>query len=842
MFLLLMGLVFGLSIRDIQYTEDPSGNSPYNGQNVTVSGVVTAGTADWVYTLDGGFFIQDSSGPWHGIYIWAPSFFVKKGDSVTVTGIVQEFFGKTEIVASSVTVHSSHVEIPSAYKVTASQIATGSSLAESFEGVYIYLDTVWVTNPNLGYGEWEVTDPTGSCRVDDASDYFYNPSLGDTLILLRGILDYNYNNFKVEPRADGDIILLKPYNIEVFFNLSVDTSVAQLETARGNISMDSLFVHLISSATYSLDFCMYNIGSWTVVNGLKDAYDRGIRIRVIVDDEKIGNSYIQSLINYGIPVICDSFGNNSGSGIMHNKFLIIDYRDSTITVDDRVLTGSVNATYYNMILDANNSLLIKDHDIAEAFTLEFEEMWGSGTEVPDSSQSKFGQRKVDNTPHIFYVDGEEIEIYFSPSDGTISKITNAIGTADRSINFSILIFTLQEMADAMKSRWDLGRIMVAGIFDSTYWLSPNSKSLDLSGMGGTNPWSPPAWVLPDSVPNGLLHHKYIIIDGDEISSDPIVVTGSQNFTVSGGNFNDENILIIHSPRIADLFLQEFSARWKEAGGVFPPGTFKISEIQGTGSTSPYEGLRLRTHGVVTAIFDNRFYMEEKGTGYYRGIQVYTGAPPSLSLGDSVEVTGVVAEYHTQTEINASGGEVMFLGTVSIPETLYLSLSEIGEPIEGMLIRVSNVEFLQTGTFSGDANYLITDGQDTVNVRVDNSTNIPGNPIPQGSVDIIGVVGQYDGIYEIFPRFIEDIIQSCLCGDMNGDGAIYSSDLSFLSAYLFFGGPPPSNPNCADVNNDGGINAADLSFLANYLFFGGPPPDCGDLKMNSPENTGKKLDF
>ena len=826
MFFLIINLLFGLTIKDIQYTTDPSGDSPYIGQTVTFTGIVTAGSNDWVYTLDGGFFMQDSVGPWHGIYVWAPSFFVKKGDSVTVTGTVQEYYGKTEIVATSVTIHAHYREIPPPYNVAPSMIATGSSSAESFEGVYVYLDTVRVTNPNLGYGEWEVSDFTGSCRIDDASDYTYSPSLGDSIILLRGIVDYNYYNFKVEPRADGDIVLKRPYHMEVFFNLSVDTSVATFENAKGNVSIDSLFAYYIGSATYSIDVCMYNISTWSVVDYLKDAYDKGIRIRIIVDDLKIGNSYIQSLINYGIPVICDTFGGNSGSGTMHNKFLIIDFRDSTITVDDRVFNGSVNATYYNIFFDANNVLVIRNHDIAEAFTQEFEEMWGSGTENPDPFNSKFGLNKEDNTPHTFYIDGEQFDIYFSPSDGTISEIVNAIYTANRSINFSILIFTLQEIADAMKSRWDVGNVMVAGIFDSTYWLTPNSKSLDMTGTGGSNPWSPPAWVLPDSIHNGLLHHKYMIIDGDDFGSNPIVITGSQNFTYSGGNHNDENIMIIHSGRIADFFMQEFSARWKEAGGSYPPGIFSITGIQGTGSTSPYNGRRVRTYGVVTALFDNRFYIEEAGTGPYRGIQVYRGSTPIVSLGDSVEVTGIVAEYYTQTELNVSDGEVLLLGTTSLPDTLSLLLSEVDEPYEGMLLLFSGVEFVETGTFAGDQNYHITDGVDTAVVRIDNSTDIPGNSIPQGTIDIVGVLGQYNGVYEIFPRFIDDII-FCICGDINGNGSIEVGDLSYLSNYLFFGGSLPQYPECSDINNDGNINSADLSYLANYLFFGGPPPNCGD---------------
>jgi hypothetical protein len=74
-------------------------------------------------------------------------------------------------------------------------------------------------------------------------------------------------------------------------------------------------------------------------------------------------------------------------------------------------------------------------------------------------------------------------------------------------------------------------------------------------------------------------------------------------------------------------------------------------------------------------------------------------------------------------------------------------------------------------------------------------------------------------------FFSECAGLCICGDMNGDGFVNMADMSYLAAYLFFGGPPPVDLNCADVNGDGFVNMADMSYLAAYLFFGGPPPNC-----------------
>ena len=55
-----------------------------------------------------------------------------------------------------------------------------------------------------------------------------------------------------------------------------------------------------------------------------------------------------------------------------------------------------------------------------------------------------------------------------------------------------------------------------------------------------------------------MHHKVIIIDGR------IVATGSYNFSKSARTRNDENTLILHDSKIADVFLDEFERVWELA--------------------------------------------------------------------------------------------------------------------------------------------------------------------------------------------------------------------------------------------------------------------------------------
>jgi hypothetical protein len=205
-----------LTIYDVQYTTDPSGYSPYSGQTVTISGVVTGAQLYGTYA-NKLYFIQDGYGPWNGIYCYDRNNVVAIGDSVTVTGVVAEYARSgysgtiTEISpVSSFQKWKSNCTLPLPVILPTDSFATGSLLAESYEGVLVGTSKIRVTNPSLGFGEWQINDGSGPCRVDDFIDSThhlnYTPTLNDSLLNLIGVLYFDYGDFKIEPRRLGDII------------------------------------------------------------------------------------------------------------------------------------------------------------------------------------------------------------------------------------------------------------------------------------------------------------------------------------------------------------------------------------------------------------------------------------------------------------------------------------------------------------------------------------------------------------------------------------------------------------------------------------------------------------
>lgn len=200
LYLLLFFFSLGSSIpiRDVQFTLHPSGDSPYNGKEVTISGIVTAGSGVFSKNI---YFLQDSPGPWNGIMVYDQLHTVARGDRITITGTVSEYYGMTEVKDIKEFIwHGSGYSLPSV-----SDVSTDSVNTEVYEGVLVRVDNVMVVNHDLEYGEWMVDDGAGGCRIDDRAYYTYKPGYNQFLSSITGVVDYSYGNFKIQPRGNLDI-------------------------------------------------------------------------------------------------------------------------------------------------------------------------------------------------------------------------------------------------------------------------------------------------------------------------------------------------------------------------------------------------------------------------------------------------------------------------------------------------------------------------------------------------------------------------------------------------------------------------------------------------------------
>ncbi|MBC8400806.1 MAG: T9SS type A sorting domain-containing protein, partial [Candidatus Marinimicrobia bacterium] len=206
-------------ITNIQYTTDVSGDSPFLGQEVTIGGVVTA--EFWGSSSNRYIHVQDADSAWSGVVVfeyggWDSFDFttplgdtvhtVAEGDSVVLTGTVDEYSGLTEIVdVTEFVVYGQALQPFDPITVIAAEIMTGGTMAEAYEGVLVKAEDVSVDNPDLGYGEWSFTDGTNSVRADDIWDYYFDPA-DQVLAEIVGVMTYSHSNTKLLPRLARDIV------------------------------------------------------------------------------------------------------------------------------------------------------------------------------------------------------------------------------------------------------------------------------------------------------------------------------------------------------------------------------------------------------------------------------------------------------------------------------------------------------------------------------------------------------------------------------------------------------------------------------------------------------------
>ncbi len=186
-----------MSIHDIQYTTDPSGDSPHNGEIVKTKGIIMAKSSS-------GYFIQEAAGNWSGIYVYDTDSVndVAVGDKVVVAGMVDEHNNMTQLKDIHFrTVLNSGNTLHDATTVTLDQIG------EPYESVLIMVETVSCSNPDMGHGEWEISDGTNTGVIDDLL-FACTPTQDEQFTSITGVLNYSFNDFKIEPRDAADIVAI----------------------------------------------------------------------------------------------------------------------------------------------------------------------------------------------------------------------------------------------------------------------------------------------------------------------------------------------------------------------------------------------------------------------------------------------------------------------------------------------------------------------------------------------------------------------------------------------------------------------------------------------------------
>jgi predicted extracellular nuclease len=200
--------IAGVSSIEFVQTVANLDSSQVAGQIVTISGIVTAGTAhDFIGGGAFQYYIEHpGGGPRSGINIFDRNL-VDRGDEMLIAGEVREYQGLTEIyIPDHVEILSTGNPVPGPDLVTVATLSD-SLTAEPWECVFIRLENVAVAD-TVGldrFGEWQVRVGPDTVTVDDEAYYAYQPVIGHELDYLQGVIDCYFTTFLVQPRNSYDI-------------------------------------------------------------------------------------------------------------------------------------------------------------------------------------------------------------------------------------------------------------------------------------------------------------------------------------------------------------------------------------------------------------------------------------------------------------------------------------------------------------------------------------------------------------------------------------------------------------------------------------------------------------
>ena len=149
-----------------------------------------------------------------------------------------------------------------------------------------------------------------------------------------------------------------------------------------NASNEEKVVSMLRTCKKTLDIAIFSLTLDSIAEAILEAFQRGIKVRVVADDECAKNkgSNIKLIASVGVPCKTDNAIYH-----MHHKFAVID---SSV-----VIMGSFNWTGQAVKYNQENIFFYEDKNIANQYAAEFEKLWNSFNTVIDQKEA---QKEVEN--------------------------------------------------------------------------------------------------------------------------------------------------------------------------------------------------------------------------------------------------------------------------------------------------------------------------------------------------------------------------------------------------------------------------------------------------------------
>jgi phosphatidylserine/phosphatidylglycerophosphate/cardiolipin synthase-like enzyme len=337
--------------------------------------------------------------------------------------------------------------------------------------------------------------------------------------------------------------------------------------SRGLIEGIIAFIRRAKSSRWGLKGAFYEFQWHTVLDALREAKAAGADVRVVFDDIEKGSGpwkkNEKAIKDAKIKTICTPRENGT---LMHNKFLVLTENGKARAV----LFGSTNLTENGIFGHANCAHVVENGDIAAKYLSYFEKL----TEDPETSSraSDYKEWTASETPAPATDYKADMAPVFSPRLGleALQWYAKIAGEARKGL-FMTFAFGMNKLFHDVFAKRD--GVLRMGLMEKE-WNGKNKEAQIASvravqalpnviiAVGNRivlNEFDQWLQELDKIVPQAhvqWVHTKFML--ADPLSTHPLVVSGSANFSDASTKTNDENMLVIRNDtRVADIYLGEF---------------------------------------------------------------------------------------------------------------------------------------------------------------------------------------------------------------------------------------------------------------------------------------------
>lgn len=324
------------------------------------------------------------------------------------------------------------------------------------------------------------------------------------------------------------------------------------------------FVGRATDGTFALHGAIYEFQWNAVLAALAGAAARGVSIEVIYDGITGGPVTLnkKAIEDAGIVPLCRP---RTEGTLMHNKFFVLSRNGAPVAV----WTGSTNLTENGIFGHSNLGHLVEDAAVAQAYMDYWQQL------KRNEKTARMKQWTATNNPAPPNPWDKATSVVFSPHTGlgvldwyaTIARTKFAPALAQKPLMMTFA-FGMHKSFQDIYSQTD-------GILRFALMESPGNSAAAAQQirrirglpnvvvaignnipLNGFDTWLAEREQLPDFAHVRYVHTKYMLVD--PLGRNPIVITGSANFSEASTHTNDENMLVIRDDlRVADIYVGEF---------------------------------------------------------------------------------------------------------------------------------------------------------------------------------------------------------------------------------------------------------------------------------------------